>query len=83
MLIVGDLNSDLLHPTLPQSRRLKEFMSELHLEDMFSGPTRVTESSTSHLDVILSNTTYSFSNVAGFPCSFMDHHIILGDYFGR
>jgi len=58
-------------------------MSKLHLEDMFYGPTRVTESSSSHLDAFLSNTTYSFSNVAGFLCSFTDHHIMLGDYFGR
>jgi len=53
------------------------------VEDLFSGPTRVTESSSSHLDVFLSSSSYSFSNVASFPCSFTDHHIILGDYFGR
>ena len=57
VLIVGDLNSDLLHPALPQSRRLQEFMSEFHVNDLFSGPTRITESSSSHLDVFLSNTS--------------------------
>ena len=50
---------------------------------MFSGPTRITESSSSHLDVFLTGTSCSFSNVAGFPCSFSDHHLVLGDYFGR
>ena len=83
VLIVGDLNSDLLHPTLPQSRRLQDFMSDFHLSDMFSGPTRITESSSSHLDVFLTSTSCSFSNVAGFPSSFSDHHLVLGDYFGR
>ena len=37
------------------------------MEGLFSGATRVTESSSSHLDVFLSNSSYSFSNVAGFP----------------
>ena len=83
MLIVGDLNSDLLHPALPQSHRLQEFMSEFHVNDLFSGPTCITESSSSHLDVFLSNTSYSFSNVVGLPCSISDHQIIIGDYFGR
>ena len=58
-------------------------MSEFKLHDMFSGPTRITESSCSHLDVFLTGTSYSFSNVTGFPCSFSDHHLVLGDYFGR
>ena len=73
VLIVGDLNSDLLHPALLQSRKLQEFMSEFHVNDLFSGPTHITESSSSHLDVFLSNTSYSFSNVVGLPCSFSDH----------
>lgn len=51
VLIVGDLNSDLLHPTLPRSCWLQDFMSDFYLSDMFSGPTRITESSSCHLDV--------------------------------
>ena len=58
-------------------------MSDFHLSDMFSGPTRITESSSSHLDVFLTSSSCSFSNVAGFPSSFSDHHLVLGDYFGR
>ena len=34
VLIVGDLNSDLLHPALLQSRKLQEFMSEFHVNDL-------------------------------------------------
>ena len=58
VLIVGDLNSDLLHPTLPQSHLLQDFMSNFYLSDMFSVPTRITESSSSHLDVFLTSTSY-------------------------
>ena len=31
----------------------------------------------------MTSTSCSFSNVAGFPSSFSDHHLVLGDYFGR
>ena len=58
-------------------------MPDFHLRDMVSGLTRITESSSFHLDVFLTSTSYSFSNVAGFSCSFSDHHLVLGDYFGR
>ena len=32
---------------------------------------------------ILTSTSYSFSNVAGFLCSFSNYHFVLGDYFVR
>jgi len=35
------------------------------------------------LDVFVPNSSYSFSNVVVLPCSFSDHLIVLGDYFGR
>jgi len=38
----GDFNPDLLHSTLPQSHCLQDFVSAFHVEDICSGPTRVT-----------------------------------------
>ena len=35
------------------------------------------------MDVFLPNSSYSFSNVAALSCSFSDHHVVLGDSFGR
>ena len=53
ILIMGDFNSDVLSPQLPECRLFKRFISNFDLQDMFTGPTQVTESSSSHLDVFL------------------------------
>jgi len=45
-------------------------MSEFHLDDMFSGPTRITESNTSHLDVFLSILRICFQML-------LDSHVVL------
>ena len=50
---------------------------------MFTGPTRVTESSSSHLDVFLTNCSYSFTDVTALPVGFSDHHIVVGTYLTR
>ena len=39
---------------------------------MFTGPTRVTDSTSSHLDI--------FVDVTAVPVGFSDHHIVMGTY---
>ena len=60
ILIMGDFNSDVLSPQLPECRLFKRFISNFDLQDMFTGPTRITESSSSHLDVFLINCSYFY-----------------------
>ena len=57
VLVLGDLNSNLLNTTCRQSILLYHLMNDFNLSDLFQGPTRVTESSCSHLDVFLTHTS--------------------------
>ena len=50
---------------------------------MFTGPTRVTDSTSSHLDVFLPNCSFSFIDVIALPVGFIDHHIVVGTYLAR
>ena len=58
-------------------------MNDFNLRDLFQGPTRVTESSYSYLDIFLTNTSCSFVGVTALPCGFSDHYTIMGDYYCR
>ena len=44
VLIVGDLNSNILSPQLPECKLLDSFINGFDLCEMFKGPTRITES---------------------------------------
>ena len=83
MLLLGDLNSDTLSTKLPECRLLQSFSSSFGLQDMFVGPTRVTESTSSHLDVFLTNSVFSFTDVTALPVGFSNHHIVVGTYLTR
>ena len=83
VLILGDLNSNLLNPTCRQAVLLHHLMNDFVLSDLFQGPTRVTESSCSHLDVFLTNNSCSFGDVSAVPCGFSDHHVVFGNYYCR
>ena len=48
---------------------------------MFTGPTtRITELSSSHLDVFLTNCSYSFTDVIALSVGFSDRHIVVETY---
>ena len=61
VLIVGDLNSNILSPMLPECKLLDGFINAFDLCEMFKGPTRITESTSSHLDVFVTNCSFAFS----------------------
>ena len=83
VLIVGDLNSNILSSKLPESKMLCSFMNAFDLCKIFNEPTRITESTSSHLDVFLTNSSFSFDNVFAVPIGFSDHHIVMGTYLAR
>jgi len=82
-LILGDLNCNALSPQLSECCLFRNFASSFELHDMFSEPTRITDSSASHLDVFLTNCTFSFIDVTALPVGFSDHHIVVGTYLTR
>ena len=83
LLIVGDLNSELLQPTLPQMHMPVAMMKHLNLCELVGQPTGVTGSSCSQIDVTLTNDPDDFHHSAIVPCSCSDHHRILSHYYAR
>ena len=83
VLIVGDLNSNSLSPKLPEPKMLCSLMTAFDLCEMFNEPTRITKSTSSHLDVFLTNSSCSFDDVFGVPIGFSDHHVVMGTYLAR
>ena len=77
LLIVSDLNSNHLQPTLPQTRVLVAMMKHLNLTELVGQPTRVTGSSHSQIDVILNNVPDDFHDSTVVPCSCTDHYLTL------
>ena len=67
LLIVGDLNSNLLQPSLPQSHVLVAMMKHLNLTELVGQPTRVTGSSHSQFDVVLTNAPDDFHDSTVVP----------------
>ena len=84
LLIVGDLNANLLQPTLPQTRVLVAMMKHLKhlsLTELIGQPTRVTGSIHSQIDVILTNAPDDFHDSTAVPCSCTDHYLTLSHYY--
>lgn len=52
VLILGDLNCNILKPG-PECKALKDFIAEFNLTNIINSPTRVTNTSTTLIDVIL------------------------------
>ena len=77
IVILGDLNCNLLIPSLPNVKSLTSFCHQLKLTELVCAPTRITESSVSQLDVILTNTPDHFRQIFAIPLSISDHHLVL------
>ena len=63
VLIVGDLNSSILSSKLRGSKLLCSFMTAFDLCEIFNEPTWITKSTSSHLDVFLAKSSFSFDDV--------------------
>ena len=57
-------------------------MNAFDLHEIFHGPTRITEASSTHLDVFLTNCSFAFTDVLVKPVGFSDH-IVMGTYLAR
>ena len=75
--ILGDLNCNLMDSSLPTTKLLTSFCNQLNLVELVCAPTRVTETSISQLDVILTNDPGYFHQTLAIPSSTSDHHLIL------
>lgn len=80
---MGDLNSDLLNSTLPQTKLLLSFCKQLHLTELVNTATRITDASTSLLDIIITNKVECFRDTTAQPFSGSDHHVIATHFVAR
>ena len=83
VLIMGDLNCDLLNNSLSHTKRLLSFINHCNLTEMVHKPTHVTQTSSSHLDVILCSHLYKVRNADTIPFSGSDHLLIFCDLILR
>ena len=74
--ILGDLNCNLLNLENPDSRALLDFCRLYNLSQMVKTPTRVTPSTETLIDVILSSNEQQVRETIVKPCSISDHDIV-------
>ena len=74
--IMGDLNCNLLTPSLLNIKLLSSFCRQLKLTELVCTPTRLTDSSVGQLDVILTNTPDHFHQTFAILFSISDHLVL-------
>lgn len=74
--ILGDLNCNLLNSSDPASQVLVNFCTSFNLSQMITQPTRVTESSATLIDVILTSHENLIIDTKVIPSSISDHDLI-------
>ena len=74
--IIGDLNSNLLKPNIPESVALMNFCRMFNLTQTVSSPTRVTDSTATLLDVIITTNANQIREVKITESSVSDHDLV-------
>lgn len=74
--ILGDLNCNVLKTNDAASQILINFCSALNLTQMVKQPTRIIETSTTLIDVLLASNTDLVKDVKVLPCSISDHDMV-------
>ena len=77
LAILGDLNCDISHPDKGsrEGRTLVDLMNEYNMTNLFREPTRATATSSTLIDVILTNRPRSFLTSGTFDLGLIDHHL--------
>lgn len=75
IIILGDLNCNLL-VSKPETKSLRDFISTFSLNQLVEKPTRITETTTSLIDVIMTTNMNIVSLSDVLACSISDHHLI-------
>lgn len=77
------MNADFLVPSLSQTKLLSSVMRQFKFVDLVCEPTRVTMSSSSQIDVLLTTDAECFELTAVFLFSGSDHHIVISHFYAR
>ena len=77
MYIMRDLNCNLQNAECPETKSLTSFCQSFNPWQLIASPTRVTDSSSSLIDVILTSQGKQVIKAGVIDCSISDHDIIL------
>ena len=75
-IIIGDTNCDLLTPSYIHTKQLKTLLTKYELTQLINEPTRVTASSKTIIDHIITNRIQYVSDSGVLPCGMSDHDVI-------
>ena len=73
--IFGDVNDDLLKP----NAKLNNVIRDTKLHQIVDRPTRITENSSTLLDILITNNPNMLTNFDVVPCQIADHEIVMVD----
>ena len=76
LLITGDLNCNLLEPGCSEAVALLDFCKSVNLTQLINEPTRVTETSSTLLDVIITSNVNLVESFGVLPCHISDHYLV-------
>ena len=76
LLITGNLNCNLLKPSCSKAVALLDCYKSVNLTQLISEPTRVTDTSSTLLDVIITSNTNLVENSGVLPCHISDHYLV-------
>ena len=78
LILTGDLNLDRLRPERTEGKILLSLEEVYGLECLIKDPTRITPTSETHLDVILTNKLELFKTSGAQNPEMSDHHLVYG-----
>ena len=81
VIVIGDLNCD-MNATSRQKDRLLEFTMANELEQLINEPTRVTSTTSTLIDVLITSTPSLFKKAGVINIAFSDHYPIYGIMHG-
>ena len=74
LILMGDMNIDLMKPSDPITRSYKDMLQSLNLHQHITTPTRITQSSKTLIDLVISNKPRCFSYSNMLPCPSVSDH---------
>ena len=75
VIILGDFNTDYLKRNI--GRELKDMLTLFGFKQLIKEPTRITEETSTLIDIILTNNNSVISKVGVLPLSLSDHDILV------
>ena len=76
ILVAGDLNCDMLKLRSPEANALLDLCNSVNLTQLIKEPTRVTENSSTHIDVIMTSSNNIVEDSGVVVSHISDHFLV-------